>query len=367
MIRETFHLIFWIISGGRLLMKTLVLKLGALGDVLRVTPVIHSLHDRGHDIDVITSVVGADVFNNNPYVKNTYRIRQKRNAFELYMLRKNLRKSRFDNVINFESRKTIRSVFEKLNCNKYLGCENLLPGRENVNAFFYKCVRELIEPDASMYPNELFPSEEDIQYVDVFLSRFGAVKKVGIHVGTSKTNRLLTKNLFDVRLWPIDNYIKLIKKLVEKGNMVFLTGSRPEKTINEKIVRTIGNARVVDTSGKFNIQQLQALIAQMDWFISGDTGPAHVAASVPVKQICLCGPTDADHSAPWKTSNLYRIQKNPDDCPPCYATDKERKRNCRINRCMMNITVEDVLKIIRTHRTERTVSPSNPGETGKDR
>jgi len=150
----------------------------------------------------------------------------------------------------------------------------------------------------------------------------------------------------DVRLWPIDSYIKLIQQLVDKQYSVFLTGTRLEKTINEKVLKAVGHAHVVDTSGKFNIQQLQVMIARMDCFISGDTGPAHIAASVPVRQICLCGPTDAGHSAPMKDSNLYLIQKNPEDCPPCYAIDERRKRNCSDNRCMTNIRVEDVAEIV---------------------
>lgn len=327
-------------------MKILVVKLGALGDVLRVTPVIHSLHDGGHDIDVVTSAVGTHVLRNNPYVKRIYRIRHKKNVFELLFLKRVLQKNRYEHVINFESFEKVRTVFKDLHSGKYVGCEDVGSKEGNVNSVFYEYIRELMKPGAPMYSNELFPTGEDKKYVAGFLGRFGNTKKMGIHVGTSKTNRLFTKNFFDVRLWPIDNYIELIQKLVEKQYAVFLTGSLTEKTINEKIVKSVGHPQVVDTSGKFNVQQLQVLIASLDCFVSGDTGPAHVAASVPVRQICLCGPTDANHSAPRKDSNLFLIQKNPGHCPPCYATDQVRKRKCRKNTCMTNISVEDVLKVI---------------------
>lgn len=329
-------------------MKILLIKHGALGDVLRVTPVIHTLSENGYIIDVLTSGIGSKVLKNNPHVNKMYILKNKKNCIKLFFLLKTLKKKHYDYVVNFETMKQIDKFCIKLNYSNHICSSNIKVENPNLNVIdlFYEYIKPIVK-SFKKYNNEIYPTDSDINYVNNFLEKFpGDTRKIGIHIGTSKTDRLFKKNFYDVRLWPEENYIKLIKMIVEKKHTVFLTGSKLEKTINKKIIKNVSSRNIVDTAGDFNIQQLHVFINQMDWFISSDTGPAHIAASTPVKQICLCGPTDGKNSAPKDKKNYFLVQKNSDDCPPCYGIDNERKKKCKNNICMKNIKVEDVYNII---------------------
>ena len=150
---------------------------------------------------------------------------------------------------------------------------------------------------------------------------------VGIHPGAF---------FGESKMWPLENFKNLIHRLVEqKGAQVFILGGPDELALTGKLARMSGG-RAVNLAGKDTLETLPALISRLDVFISGDTGPLHVAALAGTATIALFGPTDYLQTAPrgpWS-----RIIHSELECSPCFA----RKCPLRHHDCMKRIAPEEV-------------------------
>ena len=138
------------------------------------------------------------------------------------------------------------------------------------------------------------------------------------------------------KTWPLDRFKTLIDLLADDaGARVFILGGPNELALAGKLEAAAGG-RAVNLAGKDTLETLPALLSCFDVFISGDTGPLHVAALVGTATIALFGPTDYRRTAPRGARNRV-IHRNL-DCSPCF------KRTCplRHHDCMKRITPEEV-------------------------
>ena len=81
---------------------------------------------------------------------------------------------------------------------------------------------------------------------------------------------------------------------------------------------------------------------KLDVFITADSGPLHIASSVGAKKIiALFGPTDPAVTAPLPSPDIFLMRKDTGCRIPCYEV------NCDDNRCMKEITPQEVFEKIR--------------------
>ena len=76
------------------------------------------------------------------------------------------------------------------------------------------------------------------------------------------------------KMWPLEEYRKLIEKLTSKGFQVVIIGGKDEDNSELMI-----NDKVFDLSGKTNFNQVIYLASKAYAAIGGDTGPMHMAAA----------------------------------------------------------------------------------------
>jgi len=113
---------------------------------------------------------------------------------------------------------------------------------------------------------------------------------------------------------------------------------RDEQRRAERIVReSRGVARLAPETRSFD--DLLAIIGRCSIFVSGDTGPLHAASLCGVPVLQLLGPTDPVQNAPWAGSPWARVHV-PLPCSPC-------RRGCAEAPCMRAIpparVVEEIL------------------------
>ena len=149
-------------------------------------------------------------------------------------------------------------------------------------------------------------------------------------VGISPLTRWDTKN------WPAEYYTRLIVLLAEKNVTALVFGGPAESAFADSVIGDSTNG--VNLAGKLTVSELAAVISETDLFISGDSGPMHVAAAAGVPQIALFGPTDRHLTGPW--SDKAFVMESGAECAPCFhkacplQSDKKK--------CMFAITPEDV-------------------------
>lgn len=136
--------------------------------------------------------------------------------------------------------------------------------------------------------------------------------------------------------WPADRYAVLADRLVEDlGMKILLTGARADGPV-ARVVRSAARYpdRVIDLTGRTDIQLLGAVLKRCAVFVTNDTGAMHVGAAVGVPVVAIFGPTDPKTTSPVGQHALLR---HPVPCSPCLL------RECPIDhRCMTGITVDHV-------------------------
>ncbi|HHT9153741.1 MAG TPA: glycosyltransferase family 9 protein, partial [Candidatus Hypogeohydataceae bacterium YC40] len=149
---------------------------------------------------------------------------------------------------------------------------------------------------------------------------------VVIHAGTSDFGAY--------KRWPAASYAQLADKVVEELNayVVFTWESSELEMVKEiiSVMRHPGHlAPKTETLG-----QLASLIRRADLFISGDTGPMHIASALGVPQVAIFGPKDPIIYGPYQ-KNAVVVRKEL-DCSPC------TKRTCNNPICITSITPGEV-------------------------
>ena len=187
------------------------------------------------------------------------------------------------------------------------------------------------------YLDFIFTPEEG-KYVDDFLNR-NSVREDDFLVALNPGGNWMPKR------WPRDYWAQLADKLISGLNAkIIITGSISDLPLANQIKEMMKEKPLV-ACGVFNIKHLGALARRASLFITGDTGPMHIANAVGAKKIiAIFGPTAREITGPYPDTNVVILQKDAGCSIPCY------KVGCRDNRCMKAVTPDDVLAQVRKLR-----------------
>ena len=156
----------------------------------------------------------------------------------------------------------------------------------------------------------------------------GSASPVVLHPGTSATT--------PHKRWPPSGYAALARALAARGLPVLVSFGpvAGERALAETVVRTSGGAASLapDTAG---LDDLAALFERCRLFVGSDSGPLHVASLVGTPVVQLLGPTDPTENAPYPGTPA-RTVRVPVACSPC-------RRGCAAAICMRRIAPEAVL------------------------
>lgn len=101
--------------------------------------------------------------------------------------------------------------------------------------------------------------------------------------------------------WPPERYGEVAQELVRKGYSVLVNSVGPDDAVARRVVEASGDrARGVPCS----LGQLIALTRRARLVIGGDTGPLHLAAALRRPVVGIYGPTNPMRTGPWGTRSL---------------------------------------------------------------
>ncbi|MCF3652075.1 glycosyltransferase [Synoicihabitans lomoniglobus] len=162
-----------------------------------------------------------------------------------------------------------------------------------------------------------------------------------------------------LKKWPIAKFTKLAHLLVEQGLPVVVIGARDELEDAEKISAVPG---VVNLCGKFSLLETASALACCSALVSNDSAPVHIAAAMGTPVICITRPLVRDEFSPVGIQHLTccaNLCYN-----PCDGFDPT-KRSIAVEQCQCieDITVEDVLRKVRSINALSFCSSSLPAES----
>jgi lipopolysaccharide heptosyltransferase I len=135
--------------------------------------------------------------------------------------------------------------------------------------------------------------------------------------------------------WPPERLAAVAVALQERHGLASIVIWGPgERTLAERAAAASGGSAVI--SPATTIRDLVALVRQARLMVSGDTGPTHIAAAVGTPIVGLYGPTRPERNGPW----------NPDDVSVSRAgiCECHHLRECRRETmCLLDIGVDEVI------------------------
>jgi len=127
---------------------------------------------------------------------------------------------------------------------------------------------------------------------------------INVHMGCGRTLLHGWKFFYkdranDVRLWPVENYIKLGNALISKNPKIriVITGTRNESFLAKSFEKNVPGT--INLVGKTSVKELFDMMHQIDLFASQDCGVFHVASGTSVPMVGLFAPTSPLLAGPF--------------------------------------------------------------------
>lgn len=138
---------------------------------------------------------------------------------------------------------------------------------------------------------------------------------------------------------PVDKFIELVNRLDSDNFQIILTGNKNEAALCNKIK---SSSKAINFAGKFNLEELTALISKCSIFISNSTGPIHIAAALRkftvgfYPKIVSCS---QERWGPYTSKKLVYVPQI--DCKNC------TREQCENLNCMNSIDISNVYSDIK--------------------
>ncbi len=326
--------------------RILVVRVGALGDTLMVTPLLRHLRARHPEteLDFLCSALAAPLLELNPHVSNLFPLRARNVPWffsvEKRRLANRLRTRNYDLAILLESAPRYRSLLEHARPRRIRSFAETAfdPGLHAiVNNLRAAGIDGVGAGDLDM---DLALSPADAQAAARLLE--GVVRpRIGVHIGWGPQGR--KKNQPQrLRGWALDNFVEVIRRISIRGGAgVVLTGSAEDARDTEAVCRALAGDRVRSIAGKTAVRELAAVVKRLDLLISVDSGPCHMAAALGTPLVVLWGPGRLEQTRPVSSCTPIRVLRHDVPCAPCQSTPLQK--TCRRNLCMEQIRPEEVI------------------------
>jgi ADP-heptose:LPS heptosyltransferase len=153
-----------------------------------------------------------------------------------------------------------------------------------------------------------------------------------------------------VKQWETAKFAALADKLVEStSGAVLLTGG-PSESDRELVEEVASRARVSHfrlVSGA-GVRTFAASLEQLDLFITGDTGPMHIAHAAGVPNVAIFGPSDPIRYGPEEegAAETRVVVRQSLYCSPCNMIRKPPWECARLEapECIAGISVDRVME-----------------------
>ncbi len=317
----------------------LIIKPGAVGDLLQMTPVIRALKAYSPDAKIsvlVGSEITAALLKNDPRISETviferngaHRSLSSRLALWSYLHTKG-----YDLVLNYQ-RSNLKTWFL---ASAALPCRVLVYHKAK-NRTVHAVVNylETLMPlgiSSADLDLELFLDDEARAYAQDLFSSLGLDGKTVIALNPGATHA--------VNRWSASHFAELADLISEQLHACpLIIGGPDDVPLADEIVSR-SRAKPVSLAGRTSLLQLGAVLEKCALLVSGDTGPLHLATAVGTSVIGLFGAADPMRTGPvGKGHRVIQACRVP--CVPCRS---RRCGNQNYLECMESITAREVADV----------------------
>ena len=358
-------------TSAKQVLRILIVRAGALGDTLMVTPLIREFRERhpSAEIDFLCSAGGAELLASNPHLCRKFILRRRNLPYlislEKQKLVRTIRSLRYGIVVLLEAAPRYRELLERA------GIRDI---KDFTSTPFDPTLHSIVNNlraagcwDAGTINCDMeLPCSEDSAQLAAALLAGLPRPIIAIHPGYGPPNKK-KEQANRLRGWSTANFARVAQQLSSRGASIVLTGSHNDLDLCCSIVRGLPEDRSRILAGKTNVAGLIAVIKGSDLLISVDSASAHLAAAVGTPVIVLWGPAILNQTKPVSSTTPIVILRKAVPCAPCYGTPL--MKTCQRNICMEQITPEEVIQqaILALDKGRNIHVGSGQSEIGYDR
>jgi len=340
--------------------KILILRLSAVGDVIRTLPAVKALkeHYPSSSIAWVVEEPSKALLESQPEIDEVILFPRRRWSEEIRSVRKiwgmiremtgwvlGLRRRKFDTILDFHGILKSGLLSYLSGSPKRIGFDRRSSREGN---FLFSNIKVSL-PDERMsrfqrnfallrgiglevknFRSDLHIPLKDKKYIDEFFNSFNSSLRgpvIAIHAGTSP------KTSF--KRWMPSQYSRLADRLIrELKTTVIFTWGPGELEMVKGIQREMEEHSILGPVTE-SLTQLGEIFRRCCLFIGGDTGPMYIASLLGTPMVVIYGPTDPILYEPLGVHKKVRKEVG---CNPC------RDRSCKELTCLKVITVDDVFK-----------------------
>lgn len=340
--------------------RILVIRLGALGDVVRTLPAVSALrgaYPRAH-VTWLVERAASGILASQPWIDEVLVFPREglrdalRHARCVLLVReavafvRRLRGARYDLVIDFHA--ILKSGVLSRATGAPLRVSYAPPFGRELSWLFANLRAQIAPRHGSRFErNEALvrflgvdvpPDASPLRIDAAAASRIAAAlgddpPPIVVHPGTSPGTAY--------KRWPASGYAEVIRALARERGVRSLVSSGPDAAERETAAQVVrlakGAARLAPETS--SLDELAALFARCRLYLGGDTGPMHVASLVGTPVVQILGPTDPVENQPWPNTPSRSVRAGI-ACSPC-------RRGCAEARCMTAVSAEQVLEAAR--------------------
>ena len=313
--------------------KVLILRFGAIGDVVHTTALFRSLKNFNSEIEIhyATFKIPSLLIENDPDLQKFW-ILEGKTYKHIINLAKELRQENFDVFINLQPSIKTKIFGLILRARKTLAYKKTFKLHAVEN--FWRTAKTIFKDIILDKEIKIFVPEEAKEKIQSLIE--SDKKVIGFNMGVSSARQ--------GRKWPLGYWTELAQILIAKYNcQIVLTGS-DEDAEEANILENLSQ-NITSFCGKLSLTESAALLERCDIVISGDTGPLHIATAVGTKTIGLYGAAPISRTGPYGKNHF--ALKSDMDCIPCNRRKcKFQKTGSQYNPCMLNLKPEIILNVI---------------------
>ncbi len=342
--------------------RLLIIKLDAMGDVLRTTALLPALAD-GHPgvaITWITRKESRPLLERNPYIAEVFEY----GPDALLQLQTRT----FDRVVNLDAGKTSAALASMANAKQKDGF--VLDARGYVQATnqaarkwlemgvfddlkrqgtrtYQEIMLEIIGCSGADHRYVLELSEEERAAGRAHLERLGidlSRPVIGLNTGAGQR--------WQLKQWREEGYLELVERLAKRHAVQFVLLGGPEERERHQRLIAASKIPLIDTGCDNTVRHFSAIVAACDLVVAGDTLAMHLALALKRHAVILFGPTS---SAEIEMYGLGEKVAPRMDCLVCYKPTCDFVPNCMdlISTDMVEAAVERQLRLVSSSPRER--------------
>ena len=171
---------------------------------------------------------------------------------------------------------------------------------------------------------------------------------VGLHVSGGRA----------IKQWPPERFAEVARRLITAaGATIVLTGTAGDRKLVDQVGSVLPRERVIDVATDLGLLDVAAMLRHLDLFVTGDTGPMHLAAAVGTPIVAVFGPSQPARYAP--RGPLDKVVRVDLPCSPCNRIRLPPARCVgHTPDCLAFVTVDSVftaaMTVLETRRAQRS-------------